>query len=157
MVQPLGIQRMRKRTHDVVLPDEGVERSRPVLAGQYEISHGAIVEHNRTESGQPVRAKRLRGISEADKQHNNHGDRARNRRYHATAETNGAMKNGRGRKNRSSENTRQCRRREREASLTSALLLSDCGCFVPDLTRFTAVPCEGARQPRFYQIRPHRA
>src|SRR5690606_38416935 len=32
------------------------------------------------------------------------------------------------------------------ASLTSALILSDYGCFVPDLTRFAAGPCEGARQ-----------
>ena len=36
-----------------------------------------------------------------------------------------------------------------EASLTSALTLHGCGCFVPDLTRFTAEPCEGARQPAF--------
>jgi len=42
--------------------------------------------------------------------------------------------------------------RGREASLTSALNLNDCGCFVPDLTRFTAGPCEGARQRQFYQI-----
>jgi hypothetical protein len=33
-----------------------------------------------------------------------------------------------------------------EASLTSALTGYSCGCFVPDLTRFTAPPCEGARQ-----------
>ena len=33
----------------------------------------------------------------------------------------------------------------KEASLTSALALNDCGCFVPDLTRFTAGPCEGTR------------
>jgi len=31
------------------------------------------------------------------------------------------------------------------ASLTSALVLHGYGCFVPDLTRFTAEPCEGAR------------
>jgi len=37
------------------------------------------------------------------------------------------------------------------ASLTSALAAYDCGCFVPDLTRFTAEPCEGARQVGFYQ------
>jgi len=36
-----------------------------------------------------------------------------------------------------------------EASLTSALVLSNYGCFVPDLTRFIAEPCEGARQPLF--------
>ena len=36
-----------------------------------------------------------------------------------------------------------------EASLTSALILHGCGCFVPDLTRLTAEPCEGARQLRF--------
>jgi len=35
------------------------------------------------------------------------------------------------------------------ASLTPALTLNDYGCFVPDLTRFTVEPCEGARQPRF--------
>jgi len=34
------------------------------------------------------------------------------------------------------------------ASLTSALVAVDYGCFVPDLTRFTAEPCEGARQLR---------
>src|SRR5690625_7918709 len=32
-------------------------------------------------------------------------------------------------------------------SLTSALFLHGYGCFVPDLTSFTAEPCEGARQP----------
>jgi len=37
----------------------------------------------------------------------------------------------------------------KEASLTSALILHDYGCFVPDLTRFAAEPCEGARQPQF--------
>jgi len=37
----------------------------------------------------------------------------------------------------------------KEASLTSALILHGCGCFVPDLTRLTAEPCEGARQIRF--------
>jgi len=36
-----------------------------------------------------------------------------------------------------------------EASLTSALTLHDYGCFVPDLTRFAAEPCEGARQTAF--------
>ena len=36
-----------------------------------------------------------------------------------------------------------------EASLTSALILHDYGCFVPDLTRFAAEPCEGARQQQF--------
>jgi len=35
------------------------------------------------------------------------------------------------------------------ASLTPALTLNDYGCFVPDLTRFTVEPCEGARQARF--------
>lgn len=34
-------------------------------------------------------------------------------------------------------------------SLTSALILNDYGCFVPDLTRFTAEPCEGARRHEF--------
>jgi len=34
----------------------------------------------------------------------------------------------------------------KKASLTSALFLSGYGCFVPDLTSFTAEPCEGARQ-----------
>ena len=34
----------------------------------------------------------------------------------------------------------------KEASLTSALFLHGYGCFVPDLTSFTAEPCEGARQ-----------
>ena len=43
-----------------------------------------------------------------------------------------------------------CRRAENEeASLTPALALNDYGCFVPDLTRFTAEPCEGARQRDF--------
>jgi len=37
----------------------------------------------------------------------------------------------------------------KEASLTSALILHGCGCFVPDLTRFTAEPCEGARPLSF--------
>jgi len=37
----------------------------------------------------------------------------------------------------------------KEASLTSALFLHDYGCFVPDLTRFAAEPCEGARQAPF--------
>ena len=37
----------------------------------------------------------------------------------------------------------------KEASLTSALFLHDYGCFVPDLTRFAAEPCEGARQTPF--------
>jgi len=37
------------------------------------------------------------------------------------------------------------------ASLTSALIACDYGCFVPDLTRFTAEPCEGARRVGFYQ------
>ena len=32
------------------------------------------------------------------------------------------------------------------ASLTSALLLHDYGCFVPDLTRFAAEPCERAAE-----------
>src|SRR5690606_2161683 len=36
-----------------------------------------------------------------------------------------------------------------KASLTSALILSDYGCFVPDLTSFTAEPCEGARRYKF--------
>jgi len=35
------------------------------------------------------------------------------------------------------------------ASLTSALATDDYGCFVPDLTRFTAEPCEGARRGEF--------
>ena len=37
-------------------------------------------------------------------------------------------------------------------SLTPALILNDYGCFVPDLTRFTAEPCEGARHGGFYQV-----
>tara|TARA_R110000850_G_scaffold277152_1_gene424936 strand:- start:75080 stop:75211 length:132 start_codon:yes stop_codon:yes gene_type:complete len=36
----------------------------------------------------------------------------------------------------------------KKASLTSALVLNDYGCFVPDLTRFAAEPCEGARQTK---------
>jgi len=43
---------------------------------------------------------------------------------------------------------RQTNAENKEASLTSALFLSDYGCFVPDLTRFAAGPCEGARQIR---------
>jgi len=37
----------------------------------------------------------------------------------------------------------------KEPSLTSALIPHDYGCFVPDLTRFAAEPCEGARQAQF--------
>ncbi|CAM5436485.1 hypothetical protein ECAE60S_02523 [Eoetvoesiella caeni] len=40
----------------------------------------------------------------------------------------------------------KAKRKKEEASLTSALALNDYGCFVPDLTSFTAEPCEGARQ-----------
>jgi len=36
--------------------------------------------------------------------------------------------------------------RNEVASLTSALTVYSYGCFVPDLTRFTAPPCEGARR-----------
>jgi len=42
--------------------------------------------------------------------------------------------------------------RIRVTSLTPALILNDYGCFVPDLTRFTAEPCEGARHGGFYQV-----
>jgi hypothetical protein len=35
--------------------------------------------------------------------------------------------------------------------LSSALKAIRCGCFVPDLTRFTAPPCEGARRNGSYQ------
>ncbi|CAB3914756.1 hypothetical protein LMG3481_04973 [Achromobacter deleyi] len=44
MVQALGVERMRQRAHHVILSHEGFERSRPPLAGQYQISHGGIVE-----------------------------------------------------------------------------------------------------------------
>jgi len=36
-------------------------------------------------------------------------------------------------------------------ALSSALKEIRCGCFVPDLTRFTAPPCEGARRNECYQ------
>jgi len=41
------------------------------------------------------------------------------------------------------------KRTTKVASLTPALTLSDYGCFVPDLTSFTAGPCEGARRGEF--------
>ncbi|CAB3871780.1 hypothetical protein LMG1864_02808 [Achromobacter ruhlandii] len=44
VVQALGVERMRQRAHHVILSHEGIERSRPPLAGQYQISHGGIVE-----------------------------------------------------------------------------------------------------------------
>src|SRR5690606_2216724 len=44
-------------------------------------------------------------------------------------------------------------RRNQEAGLTSALPDNDYGCFVPDLTRFTAPTCEGTRQPLFNSMR----
>ena len=44
VVQSLGVQRVRERAHHVILSHEGIERSRPPLAGQYQISHGWIVE-----------------------------------------------------------------------------------------------------------------
>ena len=36
--------------------------------------------------------------------------------------------------------------REKMASLTPALAGSSCGCFLPDLTRFTRLQCGGARR-----------
>ncbi|CAB3652182.1 hypothetical protein LMG26696_02916 [Achromobacter pulmonis] len=44
VMQALGVERMRQRAHHVILSHEGIERSRPPLAGQYQISHGGIVE-----------------------------------------------------------------------------------------------------------------
>src|SRR3546814_5539539 len=44
MVQALRIERVRQRAHHVVLAYQGIERARPPLAGQYQISHGRIVE-----------------------------------------------------------------------------------------------------------------
>ncbi|MCY1531089.1 hypothetical protein D9M68_663020 [compost metagenome] len=44
VVQALRVERMRQRAHHVILSHEGIERSRPPLAGQYQISHGWIVE-----------------------------------------------------------------------------------------------------------------
>ncbi|MNS58949.1 hypothetical protein D3C72_918900 [compost metagenome] len=44
MVQALGVERMSQRADHVILSHEGIERSRPPLAGQYQISHGWIVE-----------------------------------------------------------------------------------------------------------------
>ncbi|CAB3849557.1 hypothetical protein LMG26858_01633 [Achromobacter anxifer] len=44
VMQALGVERMRQRAHHVILSHEGIERSRPPLAGQYQISHGWIVE-----------------------------------------------------------------------------------------------------------------
>ena len=35
-------------------------------------------------------------------------------------------------------------------ALTAALAEIGCGCFVPDLTRFTIPQCAGARQPALY-------
>ena len=36
--------------------------------------------------------------------------------------------------------------RSDKASLTPALAVSSCGCFLPDLTRFTRLQCGGARR-----------
>ncbi|CAB3734264.1 hypothetical protein LMG1231_04955 [Achromobacter denitrificans] len=44
VVQALRVERVRQRAHHVILSHEGIERSRPPLAGQYQISHGWIVE-----------------------------------------------------------------------------------------------------------------
>ncbi|CUI80935.1 Uncharacterised protein [Achromobacter kerstersii] len=44
MVQALGVERVSQRAHHVILSHKGIERSRPPLAGQYQISHGWIVE-----------------------------------------------------------------------------------------------------------------
>lgn len=35
-------------------------------------------------------------------------------------------------------------------ALTAALAKVGCGCFVPDLTRFTIPQCAGARHPELY-------
>ncbi|CFP07748.1 Uncharacterised protein [Bordetella pertussis] len=44
MMQALRVQRVREGSHHVILPDQGIEGSRAPLAGQYQISHGRIVE-----------------------------------------------------------------------------------------------------------------
>src|SRR5690606_9461117 len=103
MMQALRVQRVGERTNHVILTDQGIERTRPPLACQYQIRHGDV---------QP--------------------DSCRNGREKCTR-----IRQGRG----PGEDTEM-------ASLTSALILHDYGCFVPDLTRFAAEPCEGARHER---------
>ena len=44
VMQALRVERMGERAHHVILSHQGIERSRPPLAGQYQISHGWIVE-----------------------------------------------------------------------------------------------------------------
>ena len=66
VVQSLGVQRVRERAHHVILSHEGIERSRPPLAGQYQISHGWIVEPLQEPLPTPAKCKRdgiiFRGI-----------------------------------------------------------------------------------------------
>lgn len=50
-------------------------------------------------------------------------------------------------------NRKPTRETERRA-LTAALAEIGCGCFVPDLTRFTIPQCAGARQPELYSKAP---
>ena len=52
------------------------------------------------------------------------------------------------------ETTRKRFPEKKMASLTPALVVYGCGCFLPDLTRFTTLRCGGTRRGEYYHSPP---
>ena len=133
VMQSLVVERVPQGAHDVLLPDERLEITRPPLASEDLIGHResrrrprdpTVVAQRRDRTFLTLQKRRVQGAATQT---------VRPVRQGAATPQSAFLK---------------CPGRR---AGSSALAVSDYGCFVPDLTRFATPQCEGARRRRFYQ------